>query len=92
MSDALSILDAAAQHMRDRAIAYDQPEGERSMGRVVAAFNAITGHSLTESEGWQFMSILKNVRAFAGSEPHRDSLEDNVAYAALMAEAALLRG
>jgi hypothetical protein len=83
------ILDAAAGHMRDRAATYDQPGGERSMGKTVAAFNVITGRDLSESEGWLLMQILKDVRDRQRSEPHRDSLEDCVAYSALKAEARL---
>ena len=36
--------------------------GERSMASTVKAFNALTGHNLTESEGWEFMVLLKLVR------------------------------
>ena len=56
-------LRRAAQHIEDRAAARDKPEGERSMGRCVAAFNAITGHALTERDGWLFMVALKMARA-----------------------------
>lgn len=80
------LLGRAAAHMHDRASAYDKPEGERSMGRTVEAFNAITGRDLTESEGWLMMAVLKAVRAQTRSEPHQDSLEDLIAYAALYAE------
>lgn len=80
-------LDQAAQHMRDRAATYDKPEGERSMGNTVAAFNIITGHNLSEAEGWLLMQILKDVRQFSNPAFHRDSAEDCVAYAALKAEA-----
>ena len=84
------ILDAAAGHMRDRAATYDQPGGERSMGRAVAALNAVLGRqALTESEGWLLLQLLKDVRDRQRTEPHRDSLEDAVAYAALKAEARL---
>ncbi|MGG6652112.1 UNVERIFIED_CONTAM: hypothetical protein ITH24_24890, partial [Salmonella enterica subsp. enterica serovar Weltevreden] len=41
------ILAAAAGHLQDRAAERDQPGGERSMGRAVAAFNALTGHTLS---------------------------------------------
>ena len=85
--DAPSLLAAAARHMRERAAAYDQPEGERSMGRTVAAFNAITGHRLRESEGWLLMELLKAVRDFTTDDGHADSQEDRIAYAALAAEA-----
>lgn len=86
------LLDAAADHMRDRAATYDKPEGERSMGATVAAFNIITGRDLTESEGWLLMQILKDVRDRQREQPHRDSLEDGIAYSALKAEARLKEG
>lgn len=92
-SSAPDILDAAAGHMRDRAATYDSPQGERSMGRAVAALNAVLGRqALTESEGWLLLQLLKDVRDRQRVEPHRDSLEDGVAYAALKAEARLQEG
>ena len=84
---ALDMLEAARSHMRGRSAVYDKPEGERSMGRTVAAFNAITGHDLAESQGWLFMQVLKSVRDQTAPGGHADSQEDNVAYAALGAEA-----
>ena len=84
---AAELLGRAAAHMHDRASTYDEPEGERSMGKIVTAFNAITGRDLTESEGWMFMQQVKLVRLFTRSEYHADSAEDNIAYAALLAEA-----
>ena len=84
---ATDILEKAAQHMRDRAATYDKPEGERSMGKTVAAFNAITGRNLTTAEGWLMLAVLKQVRVFQAPEKaHVDSLEDGPAYLALMAE------
>lgn len=83
------LLGKAAALMHARGKTYDAPEGERSMGKTVAAFNAITGRDLTESEGWLLMCVLKSVRAASRKEPHRDSLEDLIAYAALLAEARL---
>lgn len=81
------IAEAACQHMRDRAAQYDQPQGERSMGRAVTAFNAITGRDLTESEGWLLLQVLKDVRQWQNpSQYHQDSAEDCIAYAALKAE------
>lgn len=84
---AAELLGRAAMHMHDRASTYDEPAGERSMGRCVEAFNAVTGRDLSESEGWLFMAILKQVRLFTRSEYHADSAEDAIAYMALMAEA-----
>lgn len=84
---AASILTAALGHMEDRAKTYDAPGGERSMGKTVAAFNIITGHTLTEEAGWLFMEILKQVRSQQGNY-RADSYEDLVAYAALRGECA----
>jgi hypothetical protein len=86
---AVEILKAAAMHMDDRATTYDSSEGERSMEKTVTAFNVITGNSLTEAEGWLLMLLLKTVRNNQRGEPHQDSLEDAVAYAALYAESQL---
>lgn len=83
------LLSKAAKIMSDRATTYDKPEGERSMGATVAAFNIIARRDLTESEGWLLMQILKDVRDRQRVQPHVDSLEDCVAYSALKAEARL---
>jgi hypothetical protein len=81
------LLERAAQIMTDRASTYDQPEGERSMGRAVSAFNAITGQTLSESEGWLLLQLLKDARQWQRAAYHADSAEDCIAYAALKAEA-----
>lgn len=75
------ILTRAAQHMSDRAATYDKPEGERSMGKTVAAFNAITGRDLTESEGWLLMTLLKFVRDSQRNEPHQNTIAHAVEWA-----------
>lgn len=82
-----NILERAAQHMRDRASTYDKPEGERSMGATVQAFQSVTGHQLTEEQGWLFMALLKAVRSQQGAY-RADSYEDGAAYFALAGEAA----
>ena len=81
------ILNAAAQHMQDRASTYDKPQGERSMAATVDAFRATTGIKLTEEQGWHFMALLKLVRSQQG-ELRLDSYEDGAAYFALAGEAA----
>lgn len=81
------LLGRAARHMHDRASTYDALGGKRSMGKAVDAFNAITDHTLTESEGWLLLQVLKDVRLFTRSAYHADSAEDCIAYAALKAEA-----
>lgn len=83
---ASQLLNRAAEIMRQRADEYDQPTGERSMAKTVAAFNAITGRDLTEREGWEFMLVLKQVRLFQTDKHHHDSAEDAISYAALLAE------
>ena len=84
---AIEFLERAADLMLERAQEYDSPEGERSMGRTVAAFNVLTGNILSEQEGWMFMMLLKLARQAQNDEWHQDSSEDAIAYAALMAEA-----
>lgn len=82
------ILHDAAQAIADRASTRDCPDGERSMARCVAAFNALYGHQLTEEQGWQFMSLLKKSRAAAGRK-HLDDYIDDSAYSALAGECAM---
>lgn len=83
------LLERAAQHQRDRAATYDRPDGERSMASTVVAFNAITGHALTEEHGWLLLALLKFVRDQHSKTGHRDSCEDAISYASLYAEARL---
>jgi hypothetical protein len=83
------ILTRSAEIMAERAKQYDSPEGERSMGKAVAAFNAVTGQSLSEANGWLLMVLLKMVRDNTTDKPHEDSLHDLVAYGALYGEARL---
>jgi hypothetical protein len=80
-------LGKAQALMLERGKQYDKPEGERSMAATVSAFNAITGQSLTEAEGWLLLQILKDVRQWQNPAYHADSAEDGVAYSALKAEA-----
>lgn len=84
--NAPQLLNRAAEIMQQRADEYDQPSGERSMAKTVAAFNAITGRDLTEREGWEFMLVLKQVRLFQTETHHQDSAEDAISYSALLAE------
>ena len=80
-------LHRAATIMEERGKQYDKPGGERSMGKTVAAFNAITGRDLSEAEGWLLLETLKNVRMWQRPGFHQDSADDSVAYSALKAEA-----
>lgn len=86
---AQDLLHRAADLMDERGKQYDQSSGERSMQATVTAFNAITGYGLTESEGFLLMAILKMVRDQQRETPHRDSIDDLVAYASLYGEARL---
>ena len=80
-------LEAALNHLGDRAATYDNPQGERSMGRTVNAFAALTDIHLTEEQGYLFMEVLKQVRSLQGKFK-ADSYEDLAGYAALRGEAA----
>ena len=73
--------------MVERGKQYDSTgqNRERSMGRIVAAFNCLYGTSLTEQQGWYFMLLVKLARQEV--KPHADSMEDAIAYAALAGEA-----
>lgn len=84
---AAEFLQVAADTMNLRGKTYDQPTGERSMGKAVSMFNICTGHALSESEGWLLLQLLKDVRQWSRAEYHADSALDCVAYAALKAEA-----
>lgn len=75
--------------MAERGKQYDKPDGERSMAQTVAAFNAITGGTLRESDGWLLLALLKMVRDNQRQAPHSDSCLDLVAYAGLYAESRL---
>lgn len=61
-------------------------EPERSMSRIVEAFNTATGHVLSEGDGWLFMVVLKVVRAARGAAPGLDTFRDMAGYAALAGE------
>jgi hypothetical protein len=84
---AQDLLGAAGDHLAARGKTYDDEAGERSMGRAVAALNAVKGGTvLTESDGWLLLDLLKIVRQESAPGFHLDSAEDHVAYAALYGE------
>lgn len=76
-----------ANAMAERAKSRDAEGGERSMASTVAAFNALTGHKLSEEEGWEFMILLKLVRGRQGGF-RADDYVDGAAYCGLLGEAA----
>ena len=82
---AYKFLEEAVTQMKDRAVQRDKESGERSMASTVAAFNALTGHNLTEAEGWEFMVLLKLVRGRQGKF-RDDDYVDAAAYAGLLGE------
>lgn len=82
---ACSILTEAADIIHERANQRDTLQ-ERSMARCVAGFNGLTGHELTEEQGWLFMAVLKMARAQNGRTVCRDDYVDGAAYIALAGE------
>ncbi len=85
---ASEITSAAELTLAQRASDYDKPEGERSMEKVIPLFNTLTGHSLTVTDGWQLMVLLKLVRGRTGPGK-ADSFIDGAAYFALAGESSL---
>lgn len=92
VKSAPEFLTKAAHLMAERGKQYDASGSERSMGKAIRAFNAITGHELREPEGWLLLQVLKDVRLFTKPGYHQDSAEDCIAYAALKAEAKQIDG
>ncbi len=78
-------LKKASEEMLDRSRTYDKPEGERSMGKVVAMFNELTDMTMSEEDGWKFMILLKLVRSCQG-EYRSDNYVDGAAYFSLAGE------
>lgn len=78
---------------KERGAEYNKDGGpERNMSKICQAFNIICGQDLTETQGWLFMQVLKDVRFFQNPDkPHRDSLIDGVSYGALKAESVLMK-
>lgn len=58
------------------------------MARAVDTFNCLFGQDLTETQGWQFMQILKISRS-ANGQLNLDDYVDGSAYSALAAESAI---
>jgi hypothetical protein len=86
-----AILRAGLDTLVARGVKRDQPDGERSMPRIVRVFEAITGIRLTEREGLLFMVSMKLVREGRGA-PDADDYIDLANYVALCGEAALATG
>lgn len=86
---AVKILNEAVAIMAERGKSYDKSggEAERSMPKIVAMFNALTGHELTPEQGWKFMCCLKLARSEQG-EYREDNYLDGAAYMALAGEEA----
>lgn len=80
------INEAAMEHIIERGKTYDSEAGERSAAKTAQAFNAITGHNISESEVFLLLQILKDVRQWSKSKYHQDSAEDSISYAVLKAE------
>ena len=81
------VFDDAKATIISRGEERDQPDGERTIPRCVTAFNAITGHNLSNCDGWLFMEVLKKCRSVQGRYKY-DDYRDGVGYAALRAEEA----
>ena len=86
---ATEILELSRSTLVERGTQRDCVEtGERSMASTVKAFNALTGHNLTEENGWEFMVLLKMVRGRQGAT-RADDYVDLASYGALLGECKL---
>lgn len=85
--DAFELLQQAIKEMEDRAVKYDNLEGERSMASAIGMFNILTDSHITERQGWILMTILKMVRAEYNGY-RKDDYVDGAAYFALCGESA----
>lgn len=77
----------AIQVERGKTYDKDDNQEERSMAKIVAMYEMLTGITLSERQGWMFMVVLKMVRAHAKEAFHEDSFVDLISYASLAAEA-----
>lgn len=81
-------LEEALKDQQRKGELRESQEGERSMGKIVAAFNGVKGSQvLSETDGWLFMVLLKLVRSDNGKF-HSDDYSDAASYASLLGEAA----
>jgi len=87
--EAGELLERAASTIEQRAAERDAGS-ERSMAQAVELFESLTGHHLTETDGWLFMVCLKLSRSRAGGFVEDDYL-DAAAYVALAGESAARR-
>ena len=88
IKSAQEILNDCINVQQDRGKYYDTQGGhqERSFASAAAAFNAITGKSLTPAEVCLVLQIVKDVRQWSQDRLHEDSVLDGVSYASLKGE------
>lgn len=83
---ASEFLEEGQQVLGQRSADRDVKE-ERSMTKVVELFNKLHGTNLTVVQGWNFMVMLKLVRAHTGGKFRKDDYTDAINYMALEGEA-----
>lgn len=82
---ASTLLQEGQDILKARAALRDSDDGERSMARAVAIFNAWTDSTMSEENGWRFMIALKQAREIQG-DFHKDDYVDLASYSALLGE------
>lgn len=84
-----ALTKAAVEVMAQRGEQYDVDSGtnERSMARIVAAYNAIADADMSEAQGHLFMVVLKLVRAELSRGYDADHYIDGINYLAMYGEA-----
>lgn len=84
-----ALINTALDTMAQRGKQYDVDSGtnERSMARIVAAYNAIADADMSEAQGHLFMIVLKLVRAELSRGYDADHYIDGINYLAMYGEA-----
>ena len=84
---AAEFIEMALNAIQERASLRDSESGERSMATIAEIYNAATGSSMTERQGWLMMISVKLGRMAKGRH-HADDYTDLIGYAALAGECA----
>ncbi len=87
LTTAAEILKTGIDVQESRGVERDAPDGERTMGKIISAFNILEGTELTETQGWRFMVVLKLARAVNGAL-NIDDYVDMASYSSLAGESA----
>lgn len=88
----VELLREAAADIHKKAGLSAGQTGDKLMVRAINSFNAMTGHNLSEREGYVFMSLLKMAKTQVAEDNAEEAAQadyiSTAAYVALAGEAA----